>query len=215
MSEALDCNVDRGAVAATRLSMLRDLGAIDGMAFADWLGAAARGSRRRALWDLLTVATCNLPATELSAAVGAFVVREGFLHGGAAPVGVPAAGLSRLLDPAHAALAARDGAVRLGDTVHPGLIAARPAGGGPPRAPPPGRRRAGAAGPGGASPRRARQPPHSGRARPRCGPAPAPRSPAWPSPARGPRPAGRSPWRAPPAAARRPSPSWPRPHPAS
>lgn len=115
---------DRAAVGvgAARLSALRDLGAIDGVAFTDWLGAAAQGTRRRALWDLLTVATCNLPASELSAAVGAFVVREGFLRAGAAAVGVPAAGLSRLLEPAHGALAARGGGVLLGEAVDAVLV---------------------------------------------------------------------------------------------
>jgi hydroxysqualene dehydroxylase len=115
---------DRAAVgvAAARLSALRDLDAIDGVAFTDWLGAAARGSRRRALWDLLTVATCNLPASELSAAIGAFVVREGFLRSGAAAVGVPAAGLSRLLGPAQAVVVAGGGAVRLGEAVDAMLV---------------------------------------------------------------------------------------------
>ena len=117
-------SADRAAVgvAATRLGMLRDLDAIDGVAFTDWLGAAARGSRRRALWDLLTVATCNLPASELSAAVGAFVVREGFLRSGAAAVGVPAGGLSRLLEPAHDLLRRSGGELRLGEAVDDVLI---------------------------------------------------------------------------------------------
>ena len=115
---------DRAAVglAAARLSALRSLDAIDGVAFTEWLGAAARGTRRRALWDLLTVATCNLPASELSAAVGAFVVREGFLRSGAAAVGVPAAGLSRLLEPAGDLLAARGGALLLGEAVDTVLV---------------------------------------------------------------------------------------------
>jgi squalene-associated FAD-dependent desaturase len=110
---------DRAAVgvAATRLRMLRDLDTVDGVSFTDWLGAAARGPRRRALWDLLCVATCNLPASELSAAVGAFVVREGFLRSGAAAVGVPAVGLSRLLEPLPRFLASRGGCARLGDAV--------------------------------------------------------------------------------------------------
>lgn len=115
---------DRAAVGAgaTRLSALRDLAPLDRIAFTDWLGAAARGERRRALWDLLTVATCNLPASELSAAVGAFVVREGFLRGGAAAVGVPAVGLSRLLTPAQDVLARRGGALLLGHAVDAVLV---------------------------------------------------------------------------------------------
>jgi squalene-associated FAD-dependent desaturase len=101
-------------VAVTRLLALRDLAALDAYTFADWLGAAARGPARRAMWNLVCVATCNLGADEVSAAVGAFVMREGFLRNGAAAVGVPAAGLSRLLDPATSLLAARGGAVHLG-----------------------------------------------------------------------------------------------------
>lgn len=115
---------DRAAVGvgASRLGLLRDLAPLDGVTFTDWLGAAARGSRRRALWDLLTVATCNLPAEELSAAVGAFVVREGFLKGGAAAVGVPAAGLSRLLAPAADVLSAGGGGLVLGEAVDAVLL---------------------------------------------------------------------------------------------
>jgi hydroxysqualene dehydroxylase len=110
------------AVAATRLGALRHLDRLDHLSFTEWLGAAARGDRRRALWDLLTVATCNLPAAELSAGVGAFVVREGFLRSGAAAVGVPAAGLSRLLDPADQVLARAGGALRLGEAVDAVLV---------------------------------------------------------------------------------------------
>ena len=117
-------SVDRAAVgvAAARLGALRDLRPLDREAFTDWLGAAAQGDRRRALWDLLTVATCNLPASQLSAAVGAFVVREGVLRSGAAAVGVPAAGLSRLLEPVGGALARRGGALRLGEAVDSLLV---------------------------------------------------------------------------------------------
>jgi hydroxysqualene dehydroxylase len=111
--------VDRAAigVAVTRLRALRDLDAIDAQSFAEWLGIAARGSARRAMWDLVTVATCNLGAEQVSAAVGAFVMREGFLRSRAAAVGVPAAGLSRLLDPAQIAVARGGGAVRRGTAV--------------------------------------------------------------------------------------------------
>ena len=115
---------DRAAagVAIRRLAALRDLAPLDSRSFTDWLGAAARGSRRRALWDLLCVATCNLPAQELSAAVGAFVVREGFLRAGAAAVGVPAAGLSQLLSPVIPLLTSRGGAVILGDAADGVLV---------------------------------------------------------------------------------------------
>jgi squalene-associated FAD-dependent desaturase len=115
---------DRAAVGvgATRLGALRDLRPLDRVAFTDWLGIAARGERRRALWDLLTVATCNLPASELSAAVGAFVVREGFLRGGAAAVGVPAVGLSRLLAPVHDVLERSGGALLLGQAADAVLV---------------------------------------------------------------------------------------------
>jgi hydroxysqualene dehydroxylase len=117
-------SADRAAVgvAAARLQALRDLDRIDAVSFTDWLGSAARGTRRRALWDLLCVATCNLPASELSAAVGAFVVREGFLRSGAAAVGVPAAGLSALLAPVHDLLSRRGGGVRVGEAVDAVLV---------------------------------------------------------------------------------------------
>jgi squalene-associated FAD-dependent desaturase len=108
---------DRLAIAAAvlRLRTLRDLDRLDAVDFATWLGAAARGRRRRAFWDLVTVATCNLPTAEVSAAIGAFVLREGFLlRRGAAAIGVPRAGLSRLLEPAAALLARHGGEVRLG-----------------------------------------------------------------------------------------------------
>jgi len=115
---------DRAAVglAATRLRLLRSLDELDAVSFTDWLGPAAAGGPRRGLWDLLCVATCNLPAAELSAAVGAFVVREGFLCAGAAAVGVPAAGLSRLLEPAGRVLAQLGGGLRLGDAVDAVLV---------------------------------------------------------------------------------------------
>lgn len=111
--------VDRAAVAvaASRLQALRRIENIDGQSFTDWLGFAAEGPRRRALWDLLCVATCNLPAAELSAAVGAFVVREGFLRAGAAAVGVPRGGLSRLVAPVGELLVAGGGALRTGVAV--------------------------------------------------------------------------------------------------
>jgi squalene-associated FAD-dependent desaturase len=115
---------DRAAigVAVTRLGALRDPAALDGQTFVEWLGIGARGATRRALWDLVCVATCNLGADELSAAVGAFVMREGFLRNGAAAVGVPAAGLSRLLEPAGALLGARGGGLRLGCAVDALLV---------------------------------------------------------------------------------------------
>jgi hydroxysqualene dehydroxylase len=107
---------DRAAVgvAVTRLRALRGVDALDGQAFAGWLGIAAASPQRRAMWDLVTVATCNLGAAELSAAVGAFVMREGFLRRRAAAVGVPRAGLSRLLEPAAAILARSGGRLLLG-----------------------------------------------------------------------------------------------------
>jgi squalene-associated FAD-dependent desaturase len=108
---------DRLAIggAVLRLRTLRSLDGLDHVDLATWLGAAARGPRRRAFWDLVTVATCNLSSAEVSAAVGAFVLREGFLlRRGAAAIGVPRAGLSRLLEPAAPLLARLGGEVRLG-----------------------------------------------------------------------------------------------------
>ncbi len=114
---------DRAAlgVAVTRLQAVRDLDGLDAHDFATWLGVAAAGPQRLAMWDLVTVATCNLGAAELSAAVGAFVMRQGFLHRGAAAVGVPRAGLSRLLGPAVPILQRGGGSVRL-DTAADSLL---------------------------------------------------------------------------------------------
>ncbi|HZS13625.1 MAG TPA: hydroxysqualene dehydroxylase HpnE [Candidatus Dormibacteraeota bacterium] len=110
---------DRAAVglAVTRLRAARDLDALDSHTFAGWLGVAAHGPTRQAMWDLVTVATCNLGAAEVSAGVGAFVMREGFLRSRAAAVGVPRAGLSRLLEPAIDAVGRGGGEVRLGVAV--------------------------------------------------------------------------------------------------
>jgi squalene-associated FAD-dependent desaturase len=119
-------SADRAAAAyaVTRLNTVRDPAKLDGVSFADWLGVAARGPVRQALWDLVCVATCNLPTAELSAAVGAFVAREGFLRSGAAAVGVPAVGLSRLLEPCTGVIARSGGEVRLGTAVDSLLIGA-------------------------------------------------------------------------------------------
>ncbi|HEV7677805.1 MAG TPA: hydroxysqualene dehydroxylase HpnE [Candidatus Dormibacteraeota bacterium] len=120
-------SADRAAAAyaVTRLNTVRDVSKLDGVSFADWLGVAARGPVRRALWDLVCVATCNLPTAELSAAVGAFVAREGFLRSGAAAVGVPTVGLSRLLAPAVDMLARSGGRVLLDTAVDAVLIGDR------------------------------------------------------------------------------------------
>jgi hydroxysqualene dehydroxylase len=117
-------SADRAAAAyaVTRLNAVRDVSKLDGVSFAEWLGVAARGPVRQALWDLVCVATCNLPTAELSAAVGAFVAREGFLRSGAAAVGVPSVGLSRLLAPAADVIARGGGDVRLGTAVDALLI---------------------------------------------------------------------------------------------
>ena len=70
-------------------------------------------------WDLIVLPTCNDRSERVSAALAAFVFREGFLRtpGGSA-IGYARVGLTRLVDPAaRAFLAARGGRVLSGRAV--------------------------------------------------------------------------------------------------
>ncbi len=79
--------------------------ATDQVRFGDWLAAHGQDERaRRALWDLFSVASLNVPGDDATLALAATVVRTGLLgDAGAADIGVPALSLGEL----HGAAAAR------------------------------------------------------------------------------------------------------------
>jgi len=79
--------------------------ATDQVRFGDWLASHGQGERtRRALWDLFSVASLNVPGDDASLALAAKVVQTGLLgDSGAADIGVPALPLGEL----HGAAAAR------------------------------------------------------------------------------------------------------------
>ncbi len=88
--------------------------ATDAIAFGDWLARHGQDERsRRALWDLFSVASINVPGDDASLALAAKVVQTGLLgDAGAADIGVPALPLGEL----HGTAAARKLAA-LGATV--------------------------------------------------------------------------------------------------
>ena len=77
----------------------------DATRLGDWMAARGQSEHaRRALWDLFTVATLNVPGDDASLALAAKVVRTGLLEdSGAADIGVPALSLGEL----HGAAAQR------------------------------------------------------------------------------------------------------------
>jgi squalene-associated FAD-dependent desaturase len=79
--------------------------ATDQVRFGDWLARHGQDERtRRALWDLFSVASLNVPGDDASLALAAKVVQTGLLgDSGAADIGVPALSLGEL----HGAAAAR------------------------------------------------------------------------------------------------------------
>jgi squalene-associated FAD-dependent desaturase len=86
---------------------------------AAWLDALGQpAGARRAFWAPLCEAAVNLPLAEASAALLYAVVVRAFRGApGAAAVGVPRAGLAKLVAPVADALAARGGRARLGAIV--------------------------------------------------------------------------------------------------
>ena len=86
--------------------------ATDEQRFGDWLAAHGQDERaRRALWDLFSVASLNVPGDDASLALAATVVRTGLLgDSGAADIGVPALSLGELHGAAAARLLAKLGA---------------------------------------------------------------------------------------------------------
>jgi len=84
-----------------------------------WLDRIGQGApARRAFWSPLTEAAVNLPVEEAAASLLYEVVVRGFRgRASAAAVGVPRAGLARLVAPIEDQLAARGGRARLGAAV--------------------------------------------------------------------------------------------------
>jgi squalene-associated FAD-dependent desaturase len=94
--------------------------ATDELRLGDWLAAHGQDERaRRALWDLFSVSTLNIPGDDASLALAAVVVQTGLLgDAGAADVGVPALSLGELHGTAAARLLGKLGAtVRLNTKV--------------------------------------------------------------------------------------------------
>ena len=94
--------------------------ATDELRLGDWLAAHGQDDRaRRALWDLFSVSSLNVPGDDASLALAAVVVQTGLLgDAGAADVGVPALSLGELHGAAAARLLAKLGAtVRLNTKV--------------------------------------------------------------------------------------------------
>ncbi len=93
---------------------------LDAVTFADWLAAHGQGPAAIArFWDLIVLPTCNDRSDRVSAALAAFVFREGFLRTrtGSA-IGWSTVGLTRLVDPAaRGFLEARGGRVLSGRAV--------------------------------------------------------------------------------------------------
>ena len=77
----------------------------DATRLGDWMEARGQSEHaRRALWDLFTISTLNVPGDDASLALAAKVVRTGLLEdSGAADIGVPALSLGEL----HGAAAQR------------------------------------------------------------------------------------------------------------
>jgi squalene-associated FAD-dependent desaturase len=94
--------------------------ATDEIRLGDWLAAHGQDERaRRALWDLFSVSSLNVPGDDASLSLAATVVRTGLLgSAGAADIGVPALSLGELHGAAAARLLGKLGAtLRLGAKV--------------------------------------------------------------------------------------------------
>jgi uncharacterized protein with NAD-binding domain and iron-sulfur cluster len=92
----------------------------DEIRLGDWLARHGQDERtRRALWDLFSVSSLNVPGDDASLALAAVVVKTGLLgNAGAADIGVPALSLGELHGAAAARLLDRLGAdVRLSTKV--------------------------------------------------------------------------------------------------
>lgn len=110
--------------------------ATDELRFGDWLASHGQDERaRRALWDLFSVASLNVPGDDGSLSLAATVVRTGLLgDSGAADIGVPALSLGELHGAAAARLLAKLGAtVRLNTKVASIDVVTQPGPGAVPR----------------------------------------------------------------------------------
>lgn len=108
------------ALLALRALTERGRRSLDRVSFGDWL--RDHGQSRRAIdhfWDLIVLPTCNDRSDRVSAAIGAFVYREGILKTrDASAIGWSRVGLSTLVDgPFRAFLARLGGEVRTGSGV--------------------------------------------------------------------------------------------------
>jgi len=108
----------RAALAALALARL-DLSdeTLDRVTLGAWLDSHHQGPEAvSALWDLIALPTLNLPASEASLALGAFVFANGLLSGAdAGDIGFHAAALSETIgEPAAPALSGAGAEVRLG-----------------------------------------------------------------------------------------------------
>jgi squalene-associated FAD-dependent desaturase len=89
----------------------------DALSFGEWLGRHGQGEHAvAALWDLVALPTLNVPASQASLALGAFVFRTGlFASADAGDIGFHDATLSETIgEPAERALAQAGVEVRLG-----------------------------------------------------------------------------------------------------
>jgi len=105
----------RAALALARLDPAD--AAVDAVLFGDWLGDHGQGpDALAALWDLIALPTLNLPASEASLALGAFVFKNGLLSGAdAGDIGFHSATLSETIgEPAARELSRAGVEVRLG-----------------------------------------------------------------------------------------------------
>jgi squalene-associated FAD-dependent desaturase len=105
----------RAALALARLDPAD--AAVDAVRFGDWLRDHGQGpSAVGALWDLIALPTLNLPASEASLALGAFVFKNGLLSGAdAGDIGFHSATLSETIgEPAARELSRVGVEVRLG-----------------------------------------------------------------------------------------------------
>jgi squalene-associated FAD-dependent desaturase len=110
----------RASAARTALALARldpADAAVDAVCFGDWLTDHGQGpSAVGALWDLIALPTLNLPASEASLALGAFVFKNGLLSGAdAGDIGFHSATLSDTIgEPAARELSRVGVEVRLG-----------------------------------------------------------------------------------------------------
>lgn len=112
----------RAVVALTALMVMRDEDreSLDDVSFGDWL--EAHGQRAGAIerfWDLIVLPTCNDRSASVSAALAAYVFREGlFRTRGGSAIGLARVGLTTLVEgPTRRLIERAGGTVRTGTSV--------------------------------------------------------------------------------------------------